>query len=403
MNTTKNLINTDSVSQNQIPLLRSSTLPSSLGKEERGTVTNTKNNFIFIKKALLIYKNSNSLISSNSNSNSNFLGVRAETGRKEDNLYKFLQNLTSYRKNLRIRGIVLNYNKTISYSFNKNKKDNLISSINLLNTEKFIYSFFKSIYCLISKPVFVITADKVIIELFYYLNIPKYKVFKWFTIFFNKNIKNLYLFFTKRKNNKFNLSITKNWKLKKSIFRLKNKTILPTFPGKIKINNAAYCLDKLNLFKFNLAKVYENKFKLLTDILSTKFNKAVELNLIRLHHPYHDSNILVNSLDLNLKNKKKNVRIAIQKIFNRNAVKNLNKVNLINTDNLVPAFMSGINIKIAGRLMREPIIPRITTKTFDNGAKSPGKVNFLDSAIKTRKNKKGAYTIKISSGQNLFM
>ena len=395
MNSTKNLINTDSVSQNQIPstIITSTAASQSAkaGREERGStsVTNTKNNFIYIKKALLIYKNSNSLITSNSNSN---------LEGKEDNLYKFLQNLTSYRKNLRIRGIVLNYNKTISYSFNKNKKDNLISSINLLNTEKFIYSFFKSIYCLISKPVFVITADKVIIELFYYLNIPKYKVFKWFTIFFNKNIKNLYLFLTKRKNNKFNLSITKNWKLKKSIFRLKNKTILP-----IKINNTAYSLDKLNLFKFNIAKVYENKFKLLTDILSTKFNKAVELNLIRLHHPYHDSNILVNSLDLNLKNKKKNVRIAIQKIFNRNAVKNLNKVNLINTDNLVPAFMSGINIKIAGRLMREPIIPRITTKTFDNGAKSPGKVNFLDSAIKTRKNKKGAYTIKISSGQNLFM
>jgi len=398
MNSTKNLINTDSVSQNQNQNQNQNQIQE-VGFD-KGTVTNTKNNFIYIKKALLIYKNSNSLISSNSNSNSNSnsFGVRADTGRKEDNLYKFLQNLTSYRKNLRIRGIVLNYNKTISYSFNKNKKDNLISSINLLNTEKFIYSFFKSIYCLISKPVFVITADKVIIELFYYLNIPKYKVFKWFTIFFNKNIKNLYLFLTKRKNNKFNLSITKNWKLKKSIFRLKNKTILP-----IKINNTAYSLDKLNLFKFNIAKVYENKFKLLTDILSTKFNKAVELNLIRLHHPYHDSNILVNSLDLNLKNKKKNVRIAIQKIFNRNAVKNLNKVNLINTDNLVPAFMSGINIKIAGRLMREPIIPRITTKTFDNGAKSPGKVNFLDSAIKTRKNKKGAYTIKISSGQNLFM
>lgn len=393
MNSTKNLINTDSVSQNQN---QNQNQIQEVGFD-KGTVTNTKNNFIYIKKALLIYKNSNSLISSNSNSNSNSFGVRADTGRKEDNLYKFLQNLTSYRKNLRIRGIVLNYNKTISYSFNKNKKDNLISSINLLNTEKFIYSFFKSIYCLISKPVFVITADKVIIELFYYLNIPKYKVFKWFTIFFNKNIKNLYLFFTKRQKNKLNLSITKNWKLKKSIFRLKNKTILP-----LKINNT-FCLDKLNLFKFNLAKVYENKFKLLTDILSTKFNKAVELNLIRLHHPYHDSNILVNSLDLNLKNKKKNVRIAIQKIFNRNAVKNLNKINLINTDNLVPAFMSGINIKIAGRLMREPIIPRITTKTFDNGAKSPGKVNFLDSAIKTRKNKKGAYTIKISSGQNLFM
>jgi hypothetical protein len=53
--------------------------------------------------------------------------------------------------------------------------------------------------------------------------------------------------------------------------------------------------------------------------------------------------------------------------------------------------------------MREPIIPRITTKNFDLGAKATGKVNFLDSAFITKKNKKGAYTIKITSGQNFFI
>jgi len=52
--------------------------------------------------------------------------------------------------------------------------------------------------------------------------------------------------------------------------------------------------------------------------------------------------------------------------------------------------------------MREPIIPRITTKKFERGASSPGKVNFLDTATITKKNRKGSYTIKISSGQNFF-
>jgi hypothetical protein len=129
----------------------------------------------------------------------------------------------------------------------------------------------------------------------------------------------------------------------------------------------------------------------------------VELQLIRLHHPYHDSNILVNLLALNFKNKRKKSRVAIQKIYSKKAVKNLNDLNLLdNKDNAIPAFLSGLNIKIAGRLMREPIIPRITTKVFEKGATATGKVNYLDVASITKKNRKGAYTIKISSGQNFF-
>jgi hypothetical protein len=70
--------------------------------------------------------------------------------------------------------------------------------------------------------------------------------------------------------------------------------------------------------------------------------------------------------------------------------------------NILPAFLSGLNIKIAGRLMGEPIIPRITTKVYGKGASATGKVNYLDVARITKKNRKGAYTIKITSGQNFF-
>jgi hypothetical protein len=172
-----------------------------------------------------------------------------------------------------------------------------------------------------------------------------------------------------------------------------------------------------NLRKFNLTKVYQNKFKLICAILSNKFNKPVELQLIRLHHPYHDSNILVNLLSLNIKNKRKKARVAIQKIYNKKPVKNLNDPKLkktalptaeslalpkARTGKLIPAFLSGLNIKIAGRLMGEPIIPRMTTKVFSKGATATGKVNYLDVARITKKNRKGAYTIKITSGQNFF-
>ena len=52
--------------------------------------------------------------------------------------------------------------------------------------------------------------------------------------------------------------------------------------------------------------------------------------------------------------------------------------------------------------MREPIIPRLTTKVIIKGASSPGKVNYLDIATITNKNRKGAYTITIKSGHNFF-
>jgi len=259
-------------------------------------------------------------------------------------------------------------------------------------------------YCLISKPVLKYTNDKVTIQLFYYLNIPKKKVFRLFSISYINSIKKKWLALIEKKNKyiyppsigsigsigkKKNLLFAKiyiRWKLRKAISRFKNK-------------NSKTLLFKLR--KFNLTKVFQNKFKLILKILSLKFNKPVELQLIRLHHPYHDSNILVNLLSLNIKNKRKKARVAIQKIYNKKPVKNLNFPNL-KSGKLVPAFLSGLNIKIAGRLMGEPIIPRITKKIYGKGATAIGKVNYLDVARITKKNRKGAYTIKITSGQNFF-
>jgi hypothetical protein len=333
------------------------------------------------------------------------------------------------------------------------------------DTYKLLFYLFKSMYCLISKPVIKYTNDKVTIQLFYYLNIPKKKVFRLFSISYISSIKNKWLALIEKKKTNFinpssqlpsasastafpfaptelggkvdtslaqqhcsvpalagsgagrlhrnnlpssfaglmllrrrilksapmerSAQATKiyiKWKLRKAISRFKNKN------GKILL---------FKLRKFNLTSVYQNKFKFICAILSNKFNKPVELQLIRLHHPYHDSNILVNLLSLNIKNKRKKARVAVQKIYNKKPVKFLNDPNL-KSGKSIPTFLSGLNIKIAGRLMGEPIIPRITTKVFGKGAIATGKVNYLDVARITKKNRKGAYTIKITSGQNFF-
>jgi hypothetical protein len=119
------------------------------------------------------------------------------------------------------------------------------------------------------------------------------------------------------------------WKLRKAISRLKNKfntgwCTPTTLPGVHQASTGGEGKTYFFLRKFNLTKVYQKKFKLICAILSKIFNKPVELQLIRLHHPYHDSNILVNLLSLNIKNKKKKARVAIQKIYNKKPVKFLN-------------------------------------------------------------------------------
>src|SRR5688572_10730022 len=101
----------------------------------------------------------------------------------KDNLYEYLKSLTPYLPNLRKRGISIKYEQNNSYYFKNNNQLNIGTYFAITNINKLLNSFFKSIYCIISKPVFLITGDKVIIQLFYYLNIPKYKIYKWFAIF----------------------------------------------------------------------------------------------------------------------------------------------------------------------------------------------------------------------------
>jgi len=310
----------------------------------------------------------------------------------------------------------VNYNKIIGYKFKSAaaalQHNNLknpacflaaaanITHFNSAEISKLLYIFFKSMYCLISKPVFKYTNDKVIIQLFYYLNIPRKKIFRLFSIFYINSIKKKWLISlvcsaNKQKNNNSSNLVTRRFLSNKIYIRLRVRKAISRLKNKINLN----LLFKLR--KLSLNKVFHNKFKLICEILSNSFNRPVELQLTRLHHPYHDSNILVNILALNLKNKRKKASILLQKIFSKNPVKNLNDPNLISANN-IPAFLSGLNIKISGRLMGESIIPRKTTKIFGKGASATGKINYLDAARITQKNRKGAYTIKITSGQNLF-
>ena len=146
--------------------------------------------------------------------------------------------------------------------------------------------------------------------------------------------------------------------------------------------------------------LYPNKFKTICNILSKAFNKNIELNLIRLHYPYKDSNILANLLALLVNNIK--LRRITRKLFKFAVIKNIKNIVFDNKANYIPAYLTGLNINIAGRLMKYKVIPRKTNLKVQKGSSSFGKVNFTDFAKYTSKNRRGAFSITVSSGQNFF-
>lgn len=213
-------------------------------------------------------------------------------------------------------------NQQINYN-NKNIYNKLINKIYL-----FLFYSFLSMNSLISKPIFEITPNKIIIRLFFYL-------------FKENNIKNI------NKNNTF-----------------------------IKINQI-----KLNI---------------ISKILSKMFNKSVELDLVRLYYPYFNSNIFVNLLNILIN--KIQIRIIMKTFFKKAIIKNPLNLNKNYIYNKIPSFLSGIKLKIGGRLMTHRVVPKQTIKIISKGAITRGKINFLDKARYTNKNRRGAFSLTLSLG-----
>lgn len=235
---------------------------------------------------------------------------------------KYLKAINLLNSNSKSK--ITNNSDNISYNFNKTN-NNLIKNINILLE----YSF-TSMSSLISKPVFEITADKVVIHLYFF-------------VFNSKSI-------DKSKDS--------------NSFLIKNS----------------------------------NKLNKICQILSLYFKKPVELDLVRLHYPYFNNNILVNLLGIII-NKIK-IRFIMKNLFKKAIIKNPTKLNRKNRSTIIPSFLSGIKIRIAGRLLTHRVVPRKTIKIIRRGALARGKVNFFDVARFTNKNKRGAFSITISSGQN---
>lgn len=274
-------------------------------------------------------------------------------------LSAYLREMSIY--NRETKGIINYYSRIIGYNFNSNNNKISSSIFDLLEAS------FRSMRCFISKPVFVFSSKKITIQLFYFLLV----------------INNKKLFKIKRKLRSRWISNHKRNKLKRLYTRKKLRIA-----------------SRLN--KSSLNELFPEQLKSLCENLNKIFNKPVELNLIRLHYPSGDPNILVKIMGVLINN----VRLSriFKNLFSGTIIKSLihHKKRKNNNISIIPAFLTGLNIKIAGRIMTENARPRHTVNLMHRGAIAKGKVNYLNFARLTNKNKRGSYSISIIAGQNYF-
>jgi len=189
----------------------------------------------------------------------------------------------------------------------------------------------------------------------------------------------------------FNSFLAMNSLISKPVFEITNE--------KVKIHLFMYLFLNKKSATDSFTKLNKIKLDILCQILSHIFKKPVQLELVRLYYPYFDSNIFVNLLSklINIIQ----VRVIMKRFFNKAIIKNPIKISNNNLVIKIPSLLSGLNIRIGGRLLTQRIVPRKTVKTIRKGTLSKGKINFLDESRYTNKNKRGAYTLVVSIGHYL--
>lgn len=286
---------------------------------------------------------------------------------KNITLTKYFQLITPYK-------YIKPFHQNIQYFFNKYNKLNQQQKDQIF---KLLEYAFRTMSCLISKPVFMETQDNIIIHLFYFFipgKVEKYKQYKR--------------------------------KLRKSVpivtsldgIEIKNSAVAPAKPIKItqeekeKLRLAEKKKPFKQLNQFIIPKNI-NKLNKLCIILSKIFKKPVKLDLIPLSLPFFDDNILVKAIGI--LSKKIPVRTFFNFIYRNTKLYSKITAHQKYRYSITRSFIAGIKIKIGGRLMTQRVIPKISSRLIQRGPTAVGKVNFVDWSRINLKNRRGSHSITV--------
>ena len=177
-----------------------------------------------------------------------------------------------------------------------------------------------------------------------------------------------------------------------------SKPIISINPNLIKITlffywkplKKKYCNSSLHS-KFLI--LHYNKLEKLVNLLSKLFNKSIELELIRIYSPQNESNILANLIGI-LSNFIK-FRYIHMKLFK------VSKTKIFNnrfSNNKIPSFLSGIYLKLAGRVLTQKIQRRVKSKIIQKGSLARTNTGLININRFSNKNKRGMFSITIKTG-----
>ncbi len=199
----------------------------------------------------------------------------------------------------------------------------------------------------------------------------------------NKNLHNLYIIC---KSAFLNMSSI----ISKPIISINSKLIKITLLYYWKPLRKKYIKSSLHS-KFLI--LHYKKLENLVKLLSKLFNKSVELELIRIYSPQNESNILANLIGI-LSNfiKFRNIHMKLFKVTKTKIFKKrfCNKK--------IPSFLSGIFLKLAGKVLTKKIQRRVKSKVIQKGSLARANTELINTKTFVKKNKRGVFSITIKTG-----
>lgn len=303
---------------------------------------------------------------------------------------------------------VANY-QSLYYHF---KKSNKIVIQPFIAAAKILKLSFLCMGCLISKPVFKVvytknklnsTDDfkikarkKIIIQLFYYVKFkPSFL-----------SLRKLIMKFISQPNI-LDPAYSFNSKMK----RAERSKFLAELENKPQLKNTLRNIKRFERNKTFFSR-YAYKFQFLASYLTKLLggeHTELQLDLVRLHKPHLDSNILVQ--DLNLRSYKNRFYGLTKRLFRvveigKGTTKLVSKMNLNsqldselnNSQPLDSSSITGLHVKLGGRSFQQRIVPRRTVKQIQRGSLSRSKVKFIQKARFTGKVKRGSYSFTVTVG-----
>ena len=149
-------------------------------------------------------------------------------------------------------------------------------------------------------------------------------------------------------------------------------------------------------FYSNFIILHYNKLEKLVNLLSKLFKKSIELELIRIYSPQNDSNILANLIGI-LSDFTK-FRLIHMKLFKVSKTK-ISKKGF--SKNKIPSSLSGLNFKLAGKVLTKKIQRRVKSKIVQKGSLSRDNAEIINTNRFVNKNKRGVFSITIKTGHKI--